>query len=106
MRAASEGKLRKEQPFVLSLPACRLNGQFPDEEQVLIQGIIDVYWEEEDGIVILDYKTDRVKTMEELYQRYAAQLDYYEEAVTRITGRPVKEKILYSFALQEVYGWK
>ena len=57
-----------------------------------MQGIIDVYFEEADGIVILDYKTDRVQSMEELWNRYETQLDYYGQAVARLSGKPVKEK--------------
>jgi len=58
-----------------------------------------VYFEEEDGIVVADYKTDRVQSADELVKRYYLQLDYYAEALTRLTGKPVKEKIIYSFAL-------
>ncbi len=100
-RAEKAGKLYKEQPFVIGLPANRIQESFPPEEMVLIQGIIDVYFEEEDGIVVADYKTDRVDTKEELVNRYQIQLAYYGEALTRLTGLPVKEKIIYSFALGE-----
>ncbi|MCX4339307.1 MAG: helicase-exonuclease AddAB subunit AddA [Lachnospiraceae bacterium] len=95
------GKLYKEQPFVLGLPANRLKPEFPSEETVLIQGIIDVFFEEEDGFVVLDYKTDAVETAEELVKRYRVQLDYYSEALTRIFGgaKSVKERIIYSFKL-------
>ena len=98
-RAQLAGKLFREQPFVLSIPATRLSESFPQEESVLIQGIIDLYLEEEDGIVLLDYKTDRVDSMEELWNRYETQLDHYQEALERLTGKPVKERILYSFSL-------
>ena len=104
--AARSGRLYKEQPFVLGLPANRLKDGFPPEETVLIQGIIDVFFEEEDGYVVLDYKTDAVKTQEELVKRYQVQLDYYSEALEQIfghagdgIGKPVKERILYSFKL-------
>ncbi len=97
--AAKNGKLYKEQPFVLGIEANRLDINFPKEEMVLIQGIIDVYFEEEDGIVVADYKTDRVNLPEELISRYQVQLDYYAEALERLTGKNVKEKIIYSFAL-------
>lgn len=76
-----------EQPFVLGLSANRLNTDFPEDETVLIQGIIDVYLEEEDGIVLADYKTDLVKDPKELILRYRVQLDYYEEALVRLTGK-------------------
>lgn len=99
MKASGENKLHKEQPFVLGLPASRLNKAFPETEMILIQGIIDVYFEENGHIVVMDYKTDRVKTEEELIKRYKVQLDYYAEALERLTGKTVSEKIIYSFAL-------
>ena len=97
--AQRAGKLFREQPFVLAIPATRLNPAYPEEEKVLIQGIIDAYFEEEDGLVLLDYKTDRIESMEALWNRYAAQMDHYQEALERLTGRRVKEKFLYSFHL-------
>ena len=103
-QAARRGKLYREQPFVYGIEASRLpveEGQppFPAEETVLIQGIVDAYLEEEDGILLLDYKTDVIKSSQELIDRYRAQLDYYKEALESLTGKPVKEKLLYSFYL-------
>ena len=77
------------------------------EELTLIQGIIDVFWVEDDGIVLLDYKTDRVDTGKQLVDRYAAQLNLYAEALERIFAvgdnqYKVKEKLLYSFRLGKV----
>ncbi len=86
-KAARSNRLHREQPFVLGLSANRLNTDFPEDETVLIQGIIDVYLEEEDGIVLADYKTDLVKDPKELILRYRVQLDYYEEALVRLTGK-------------------
>ncbi|MBE5882473.1 MAG: helicase-exonuclease AddAB subunit AddA [Lachnospiraceae bacterium] len=107
MAAAQEKqRLFKEQPFVLSVSASLLDEKFPEEEKVLIQGIIDVYFEEDDEITILDYKTDRVDTLLELKRRYKTQLDYYEEAISQLTGKKVKEKVLYSFALMDQISWK
>ena len=99
-RAGKRGLLRREQPFVLGLPASELGADFPEEETVLIQGIIDVYFEEEDGLVVADYKTDAVTQAQELVNRYRVQLDYYARALEQLTQKRVKEKILYSFALQ------
>lgn len=106
--AARAGKLYKEQPFVMGLPASRLGDSFPAEETVLIQGIIDVFFEEEDGFVVLDYKTDAVSRAEELVKRYQVQLAYYSEALEQIygyepgvDGKPVKERVIYSFKLGE-----
>ena len=100
-KAGREGKLYREQPFVLGIDARRLRADFPDKETVLIQGIIDVFFEEEDGLVLLDYKTDAVSSMEELWNRYETQIDYYQEAIQKLYGKPVKERILYSFHLEE-----
>lgn len=100
-KAAKSNRLHREQPFVLGLSANRLNTDFPEDETVLIQGIIDVYLEEEDGIVLADYKTDLVKDPKELILRYRVQLDYYEEALVRLTGKCVKEKLIYSFGLEQ-----
>lgn len=97
--AAKAGKLWKEQPFMLGISADRLSEEFPDTEQVLVQGIIDVFFEEEGEIVLLDYKTDVIDTPKELADRYRVQLDYYGEALERLTGKKVKERVLYSFYL-------
>ncbi len=99
--AAKEGRLYREQPFVYGIQANRLQGKirFPEDETVLIQGIVDAFFEEEDGIVLLDYKTDLIQTADELIKRYRVQLHYYEEALKNLTGKKIKEKILYSFCL-------
>ncbi|WP_286080242.1 helicase-exonuclease AddAB subunit AddA [Parablautia intestinalis] len=103
MQAADAGKLWREQPFVLGLAAGRLGEEFPEGEQVLIQGIIDVFFEEDGKIVVADYKTDAVSDPKELIARYQTQLDYYEEALARLTDKKVMQKIIYSFALgQEI----
>lgn len=99
--AESKGCLYREQPFVLGLPAKELNERFPEDEIVLIQGIIDVYFEEDGEIVLADYKTDRVNSGEELIVKYKKQLEYYKRALQRMTGKRVKESILYSFGLGE-----
>ena len=98
-RAAGLGKLKIEQPFVLGISAGRLNKEFPDDEQVLIQGIIDVFFEEDGELVLMDYKTDAVKEASTLIERYELQLDYYKEALEKILGKRVKQKLIYSFAL-------
>ena len=99
-RAHRKGGLYREQPFVMGIGADRLGQEFPGTETVLIQGIIDVFFVEEDGLVLLDYKTDSVRSMEELWNRYETQLDYYQEALQKLTGQPVKERVLYSFSLE------
>lgn len=99
--AEKKGCLYREQPFVLGIPARELNEKFPSDELVLIQGIIDVYFEENGEIVVADYKTDRVDTGKELAEKYRIQLEYYARALQQLTGKKVKEKIIYSFRLHE-----
>jgi ATP-dependent helicase/nuclease subunit A len=96
-----KGRLYKEKPFFLGVPAKELRDSFPEEEMILVQGVIDVYFEEEDGITLADYKTDRVDTEEELIRRYKAQLDIYARALEQITGKTVKEKRIYSLTLNK-----
>ena len=100
-KADASKKLYREQPFVLGLAANRVEETFPAEEKVLIQGIIDAYFEEDGQIVLVDYKTDVIKVPEELIKRYATQVAYYKEALEKLTGKKVKESVLYSFALNE-----
>lgn len=98
-RADRAGELHREQPFVYGIRADRLKPQFPAGEKVLIQGIIDAFFVENGRIVVVDYKTDRVHTGRELWNRYAEQLKYYEEALGKLMQLPVGEKILYSSSL-------
>jgi ATP-dependent helicase/nuclease subunit A len=100
-RAGSAGKLYREQPFVLGIDADRLIEDIPTGEKVLIQGIIDAFFIEDGKIVLLDYKTDVIRSIEELHARYDTQLSYYEEALGSITGLEIKEKLLYSFYLEK-----
>ena len=69
------------------------------ENRTAVQGVADCIFEEEDGVVIVDYKTDRVFSEEALRERYQVQLGLYGRLIGRALGRPVKECLLYSFAL-------
>lgn len=76
-----------------------------EEDLTLIQGIIDVFWIEKDGIVLLDYKTDRVQQAKELIDRYETQLKLYADALERVFGArklKVKEILIYSFSLEKL----
>lgn len=76
-----------------------------EEDLTLIQGIIDVFWIEDDGITVLDYKTDRVDTAQELIDRYATQLKLYADALERVFAArkmKVKEILIYSFRLEKL----
>ncbi len=107
--AAAAGALKKEQAFVMGGSEREF---FPTESEageasygsdmILVQGIIDGFFEEEDGFVLYDFKTDRVHCAEELEKRYRTQLLLYADAIERTHSKPVKEILIYSFALDEV----
>lgn len=104
LRMKEAARERKALEGTTFCTGCGCVGRYPDEQEgelLLVQGIIDVYFEEADGLVVLDYKTDRVARAEELVERYHGQLDYYGKALEQITGKRVKEKWIYSFTLQQ-----
>ena len=102
MEAADKsGLLYREQPFVMGVPADRIDPAFPADEMITVQGIIDAFFIEKDQIILVDYKTDRVQNAGELVMRYKTQLNLYAEALERAYGLPVAEQILYSTALRK-----
>jgi ATP-dependent helicase/nuclease subunit A len=100
--------LRREIPFYMKLKSTEVYEELPKElyedEITLLQGVIDCYFREKDGIVLVDYKTDyaTVENMAEIKERYEKQIYYYEEALRRITGETVKEKCIYLFSNGEI----
>ena len=76
-------------------------GLSSSKETILIQGIIDAYIEYEDKIILIDYKTDRVRKEDTLIKRYSIQLDYYARALSMMKQKKVTEKIIWSFALNK-----
>ncbi|MBR5127855.1 MAG: helicase-exonuclease AddAB subunit AddA [Roseburia sp.] len=115
-QAAVAGQLYREKPFVMGYTEEELERAgfgmetgtqlvTQNEDLTLIQGIIDVFWVEDDGIVVLDYKTDAVKEPNELVLRYETQLKLYGDALNRVfadTGLKVKERLIYAFKFDEV----
>lgn len=99
--AQKQRRLYREQPFVISRKASEVNESWNKEEQVLVQGIVDAYFLEQDEIVVVDYKTNWTEPGGEqrLAELYRVQLDCYGQALERLTGKRVKEKYLYSFCL-------
>lgn len=99
--AAQRGQLYREQPFVIAMPANQIREEYETEEEILVQGIIDAYFEEEDGLVLVDYKTDKVQKGQEkeLVEKYIVQMQYYKKALEMITDREVKEIYIYSSRL-------
>ena len=97
--AEKEGRLHKEQQFVVGIPARDMKAGDSDE-LVVVQGIIDAYIEEDEGLVVVDYKTDKVSGVRILLERYREQLDYYGRALEQMTGKKVRARILYSLTMQ------
>lgn len=97
--AQAEGRLHKEQQFVMGIPA-RAVGPVDSDELVVIQGIIDAYFEEDGELILVDYKTDRTWSSQVLLDHYKRQLDYYERALNQLTGKKVREKWIYSLTMQ------
>ena len=100
-KAALQGLLHKEETFFLGVPANRIDSAFPEQEMMLVQGIVDAYFEEDGELVLVDYKTDRVAQVQELVDRYRVQMQYYAEALEKALGKKVKETVLYSCGLGE-----
>ncbi len=101
--AQAEGRLYREQPFVTMIPAAEVVPEAADRERVLVQGIIDGFYETEQGIVLMDYKTDHLESGQEgiLVERYEKQMELYARALEGILGKRVVRKVLYSFSLDK-----
>ncbi len=97
MRASA---LRREFKFSLLVPAGRYYPEVGAGEQVLLQGVVDCYFESDEGITVVDFKTDQVhgERLEERAREYAPQLNAYGEALEEITGKPVVRKVLWFFS--------
>jgi ATP-dependent helicase/nuclease subunit A len=100
--AFRRGELVREKPFMMGVSARELDDKFPEDEMVLVQGIIDAWFIEDGDIVLLDYKTDRVDDEETLIRRYKLQLELYKRALEAATNKKVKEVYIYSFDLGRV----
>lgn len=100
--AAAKDLLYKEKPFVMGIPLSEVTKD-DTKDYIMIQGVIDLYFEEDDGIVLVDYKTDymKEKPLSELVNRYRSQMRYYKRALEQSTGKPVKEVYLYAVGLRE-----
>ena len=101
--------VQRESPFEIEIPATDYDGTLDaryEGETVVVQGIIDLFFVNGDGdIILVDYKTDRCHTEEEqraVGEKYRRQLELYERAMEKILKRSVKNKYLYLFSAQNV----
>jgi ATP-dependent helicase/nuclease subunit A len=99
-------KIYREVPFYTEISSLEIDKMLDDkykEEKVRLQGIIDCFFEYNEKLILLDYKTDYVKqgNEEEFKEKYKKQLDYYSDAIFKMTGKKVKDRYLYSFSLEK-----
>ena len=98
-RCLNADKVYKEYRFNIRIPANRVDPEIEEslsEETVILQGAVDLAFVEDGELVIVDYKTDRVKAPEDLAERYASQLLLYKDAMEECLSLPVKECLIYS----------
>lgn len=100
-RLINAKRIERELPFSMLFEGKRVYDTLEDGENLFLQGIIDTAFEEDGEWVLVDYKTDCVKSGEDLIKRYKIQMDLYKEALQRLTGMPVKACYIYSFRLHD-----
>lgn len=100
-RLIASKRVERELPFSMLFDGNRVYPDVENGESLFLQGIIDTVFVEDDQWVLVDYKTDRVKSGDELIRRYKIQMDLYKEALERLTNMPVKASYIYSFRLHE-----
>ena len=100
-RMAESPELHREYPFTVLLAGGDPLPETETGEQILIQGVIDCLFREDDAWILVDYKSDRLETADAFRSRYAVQLALYKRAVEQITHRPVEETYIYSLHLQQ-----
>ena len=100
-RLINAKRIERELPFSMLFEGKRVYDTLEDGENLFLQGIIDTAFEEDGEWVLVDYKTDHVKSGEDLIKRYKIQMDLYKEALQRLTGMSVKASYIYSFRLHD-----
>ncbi len=107
-RITAAEKVYKEIPFNLELSYAELydgqEEQINSDDTILLQGVIDCYFEEDGELVLIDYKTDYVEpgNTEKIKDRYEIQLSYYSRALEKLTGMKVKDRYIYLFSTGEL----
>jgi ATP-dependent helicase/nuclease subunit A len=105
-RLKNAKSIYREIPFFIEISSTELYKDLPKElyedEKVLVQGIIDCYFEEDDKLVLLDYKTDFVEDINKIKEKYSLQICYYKRALEKMSGKSIKNTYLYSFFKDEI----
>ena len=100
-RLIASKRVERELPFSMLFDGNRVYPDVEKGERLFLQGIIDTAFVEDGQWILVDYKTDRVKSGDELIRRYKIQMDLYKEALETLTNMPVKASYIYSFRLHE-----
>ena len=100
-RLIASKRVERELPFSMLFDGNRVYPDVENGERLFLQGIIDTAFVEDDQWVLVDYKTDRVKSGDDLIRRYKIQMDLYKEALETLTNMSVKASYIYSFRLHE-----
>ena len=94
-------QIKKEEPFYIEIPANEIM-ETEDNEKILVQGIIDLYYiNKNDELILVDYKTDYVKSKEELVNKYRTQINLYAKALEKALGKKIAKKEIFSIYLEE-----
>lgn len=113
--AEASGRVYREMPFTLRFDAAAIHREldaaaFAPEDATLVQGIIDLWFEEpgREGVILVDFKSDRIRGTDAeiariLGDRYRIQLDYYEMAIVRSTGKQVRSRYIWLFDAEKAY---
>lgn len=103
-RIKASSLVKREMRFLTEVPAFEIDDSLSDicrDEKIIVQGAVDICFSEDDGLVILDFKTDYVENENALIEAYSEQLNIYSLSCEKIFQKPVKEKIIYSFCLSK-----
>lgn len=102
-RIQKSKNIMREKQFLVKLSDLNVDGELEEYKSSdgMLQGIADCIFEEDDGYVLLDYKTDRNTTAEQLIENYTVQLRLYKSAFDLLLEKPVKSGYIYSFSLKE-----
>ena len=94
-------QIKKEEPFYIEIPSNEIM-EIEDNEKILVQGIIDLYYiNKNDELILVDYKTDYVKSKEELVNKYRTQINLYAKALEKALGKKIAKKEIFSIYLEE-----
>ena len=103
-RIERSNAIYREEKFITFLPARNVDETLDDkykDEKIILQGTVDCAFTEDEKLVIVDYKTDYVNNINELYEAYKDQLELYANALETVRSLPIKSKIIYSLHLNE-----